>query len=103
MLLLKLSIDMAIQSEDLSVHALTSQLYIIMHTHKAPIYKISRSKAPKTQQICCYRHARKINGPFSLHDTGVYFGLRNNFANLRSFAKTSVPVESIIPWLVQST
>ena len=94
MLLLKLSIDMAIQSEDLSVHALTSQLYIIMHKEKAPIYKLSRSKAPKTQQIRHYRHARKTSGPFFLHNAGVYFSFRNNFSNLSSFVKVSVPVHN---------
>ena len=31
---------------------------------KAPIYKLSRSKAPKTQQICGYRNTRKTNELF---------------------------------------
>ena len=60
---------------------------------KAPIYKLSRSKALKTQQICHYRYAKKTSGLFLLYDTGVDF----NFANLDTFAKVSVPVESIIP------
>ena len=57
------------------------------------IYKLSRSKAPKTQQFCHYRHARKTSGLFLLYDVNS----RNNFANLGSFAKVSIPVGSIIP------
>ena len=57
---------------------------------------LSRSKAPKTQQICHYRHVRKTSQLFLLHDTGADFSCRCNFANLGSFAKVSVPVGSII-------
>ena len=53
---------------------------------------LSRSKAPKTQQICHYRHARKTSELFSLFNTGADFSLRNNFANSGSFAKVYVPV-----------
>ena len=63
---------------------------------KALIYKLSRSKAPKTQQIYNYRHARKNSGSCLLYDTGAAFSSRNNFANLGSFADVSVPVGSII-------
>ena len=66
---------------------------------KAPIYTLSRSKALKTQQICHYRYAKKTSGLFLLYDTGVDFSSRNNFANLDTFAKVSVSVESIIPWI----
>ena len=59
---------------------------------KAPIYRLSRSKAPKTQQICHYRHTRKTSELFLSFNTGVYFSLRNNLANSGSFAKVSVPV-----------
>ena len=59
---------------------------------KAPVYRLFRSKAPKTQQICHYRHARKTSELFSLFNTGVDFNLRNNFANSGSFAKVIVPV-----------
>ena len=31
---------------------------------KAPIYKLFRSKAPKTQQTYDYRHTRKTSGLF---------------------------------------
>ena len=65
---------------------------------KAPIYKLFRSKAPKTQQICHYRHARKTSGLFLLYNTSADFSSRNNFANLGSFAKFAVPVQSLIPW-----
>ena len=47
---------------------------------KAPVYRLSRSKAPKTQQICHYRHTRKTGELFLLFNTGVDFSLHNNFA-----------------------
>ena len=68
-----------------------------MCKEKAPIYKLSHSKAPKTQQICQYRHARKPSGLFLLYNTCVDFISRNNFAYLVSFAKVFVSVEAIIP------
>ena len=55
------------------------------------VYRLT-GKAPKTQQICHYRHARKTGELLLLFKTGVYFSLRNNFANSGSFAKVSVPV-----------
>ena len=61
---------------------------------KAPIYRLSRSKAPKTQQICNYRHARKTSGLFLLCD----FSSGKKIANLGFFAKVSFPVGCIIPW-----
>ena len=64
---------------------------------KVPIYRLSRSKAPKTQQI--YRHKTKTSGLFLLYSTGVNFSSRDNFANWGSLAKVSVPVQFIIPWL----
>ena len=64
---------------------------------KAPICKLSRSKALKTQQICDYRHATKTSELFLLYGTGVGFNSSNNFANLASFAKVSVPVQLILP------
>ena len=64
---------------------------------KAPVYRLSRSKAPKTQQICHYRRAEKTSAPFLLYDTAVDFSSRNDFANLGSFAIVSVPVETTIP------
>ena len=60
-----------------------------MRNEKSPIYKSSRSKATKTQQIRHYRDERKTNGLFLLHDTGISFNSRNNFPNLGSFAKIS--------------
>ena len=61
---------------------------------KAPIYRLSRSKAPKTQQIFHYKHRSKTSELFLLFNTGVDFSLRNNFANSGSFAKVSVPVHN---------
>ena len=61
---------------------------------KTPIYKLFRSKAPKTQQICYYKHTRKTGELFLLFNTGVDFSLHNNFANPGSFAKVSVPVHT---------
>ena len=58
-----------------------------MYKQKAPIYKLLRSKAPK------YRKFRLTD----IFETNVDFSSRSNFANLGSFAKVSVPVESIIP------
>ena len=51
------------------------------------VYRLSRSKAPKTQQICHYRHTRKTSELFLLFNTGVDFSLHNNFSNSGSFAK----------------
>ena len=53
-------------------------------------------KAPKTQQICHYRHATKTSG-LSLYDTSIGFNSRNNFANLGALAKVSAPLQFIIP------
>ena len=64
---------------------------------KTPIYKLSRSKAPETQQICHYRYERKTSELSLLYDTSVYFSSHNSFVNLGSLAKVSVPVGSIIP------
>ena len=78
-------------------HVNRSIVYNMMRKEKAPIHKLSRSKAPLTQQICHKRQARKTSWPFLLYNTGVDFSFRNNFANVGSFAKVSVPAESIIP------
>ena len=77
--------------------AIMSIIYLIMHKEKAPIYKSSRSKAAKTQQICHYRHVRKTCCLFMLHDTDAGVSSYGNFANLGSFAKVFVSVQSIIP------
>ena len=68
---------------------------------QTPIYNSSRSKVPKTQQTCGYKHTKKTSRPFSLYDTSVDLNSRNNFANLGFFTKTSVPAETIIPWINQ--
>ena len=82
----------------LTVHVETSLLYTFQRSvqahrsinlweEKAPIYGLSRRKAPKSQQICHYRHATKTIGLFLLYDTSVGFNFRNNFANLGFFAE----------------
>ena len=68
-----------------------------MHKENAPIYKLSCSKAPKTQQIFYYRHETKTRGYFLLYNTGIDFRFCNNFANVSSFSNVSVPVETITP------
>ena len=86
-----------------TVHARTSLLFtfqrfmqanrnINLWEEKAPVYRLSRGKAPKTQQNCHYRHTRKNWWNFLLFNTGVDFSFRNKFANAGSFAKVSVPV-----------
>ena len=59
---------------------------------KTPIYRLFRSKAPKTQQICHYKRTRKTSEFFLLFNAGVNFSIRNNFANSGPFAKVSVLV-----------
>ena len=61
---------------------------------KAPINRLSCSKAPTTQQIYHYRYTRNTSELFLLSSTGVDFSLSNNFANSGSFAKVSVPVRN---------
>ena len=59
----------------LTVHAKKSLLYTFQRSmqankninlwyEKAPIYKLSRRKAPKTQQVFHYKHTRKTSGLF---------------------------------------
>ena len=52
-----------------------------------------------TQNAANYRQATKTSGLFLLYYTGVGYNSRNNFSNLGSFAKVSVPLQSIISWL----
>ena len=59
---------------------------------KASVQRLSSSKAPKTQQICHYKHTRKTSELFLLFNTGADFSLCNNFANSGSCAKVSVPL-----------
>ena len=73
-----------------------------MRKEKAPIYKSSHSKAPKTQQICLYSHEKKTSSFFgrvigALSDWGIGFSSGNTFASVGSFVKVPVPVGSIIP------
>ena len=54
---------------------------------KSPIYKLSRSKSSKAQQVVGYKHTRKTSGLFLWYHTGVDFRSRNNFANVGSLQK----------------
>ena len=79
----------------LSVHVSSSQLYIIiMRKEKAPIYKLCSSKAPKTQQICHYNHARKTSICFVVRHEHQLLAPAIIFSNSGSFAKISVPIRS---------
>ena len=71
---------------------------IIMRKEKHLFASYLALKALKTQQLCHYRHARKTSRHVLLYVTGS----RNNCAYLGVFAKASVPVETIIPWLYQA-
>ena len=86
---------MTIQWQVLSMHALTSELYMLQCVNK----KYSSTccplaKHPKHNKIAVTNMREK---PVDLYRTGVNFSSRNNFANLGSLAKVSVPVQSIIP------
>ena len=58
---------------------------------------LSRSKAPKTQQICYYKHTRKTSELFLLCNTGIDFSLRNNFP----LQKFPILFIILIPWIDQ--
>ena len=73
------------------------EIYIYVRT-KHPFTSYPAEKHPK-QQTCGYRHTTKTSGLFYWHRTGADYSSHNNFANLGSFAKVSIPVGSIIPWL----
>ena len=69
----EVNIDMTIQSQVLSMHAIKSIQYVTMHEWKTP--KI-----------------QKVEGFMYMRTT------RENFAYSSSFAKVFAPVKSIIPW-----
>ena len=58
-----------------------------------------RIKAPKCNKFSYTSMWEKPVHFFSSLRTGVDFSSQNNFTNLVSFAKISVPVGSIIPWI----
>ena len=53
--------------------------------------QVTRSKAPKTQQLAATDIIEKPVG-FLWHRSGVDFCSWNNFTNLSSFSKVSIPV-----------
>ena len=60
---------------------------------------LCEEKAPKTHQICGYKHTRETSGPFSLYDTGVDFSPHNNFENIRFLCKSFRSCKTLILWL----
>ena len=64
---------------------------------KAPIYKL---KHPKHSKFAITDMWQKQVDFFLLYSTGADFSFRNNFANLGSFGKVSVPVQLIIPCII---
>ena len=69
-----------------------NHLYVLLYRHSIypAVKQPNHSKVPITDM------REKPVDLFLLHNTGVDFSSRNNFANLCSFAKDSVPVESNI-------
>ena len=63
---------------------------------KAPIYKLSRSKAPKAQLDECLKHPRKTSDFLVATSRKRNVSARKNAAYLGSRAKVSVLVQSII-------
>ena len=92
-----LSAPFIIQPQVLSVARFIELIiYIIMCKDKAPMYKSSRSKAPKTANLLL-QTCEKNQWLFWLRSIGVGFSSRNNFFNLDSFAKVSISVGFIVP------
>ena len=59
-------------------------------------------QSTQMQQTCGYRHTTKTSELFLLFNMGVDFSSRNNFPNLGSFAKVSIPVKkynSLVRWI----
>ena len=87
--------DMAIQSQTLSVHVLPSQLYILYGVNKKHLFtSYPAAKHKNTANLSlqtCDKNQRL------LHDTCINFSFRNNVADLGVFTKVLVPVGSIIP------
>ena len=68
----------------------------IYFSEKAPIYMLPGSKAPKCSKLGVTKIREKPVDFYYGTARGVGFSSRNNFTNLGSLAKVSVPVESII-------
>ena len=82
----------------LDMHAFTSLLYVLLQLYerKAPINILSRSKAPKTQQVERCQHARKASDVFCFYQPGRYISTHKLFAYWGFFAKVPVPVSFAI-------
>ena len=71
---------------------------IYIYTRKSTHSQVTSQQS--TQNKANLRlHTRKTSGPFFLYDTSVDFSSHNNFANIGSIAKVSIPVKTTIPWL----
>ena len=75
------------------MHTLTSLLYIVQQ--KAPIYMLSRSKAPKTQQVEHCQQPKKNEGFSSRHQLVRHISTHKIFAYSGFFSKVAVSVKSI--------
>ena len=65
---------------------------------KHPFTSYLAEKHPKRSKFAITDMRQKPVNLFLLYVTSVGFNSRNNFVNLGSFAKVSVPLKFIIPW-----
>ena len=93
----KLCIDMSIQSQVSNVHA----LHVLQCVNKKRLFTSYPAAKHQNTANLALKTTRKFSRLFVQYHTGGGFNSHNNFANLGSFAKISILVESIIPWYVQ--
>ena len=63
--------------------------------------QVTRSKAPKTQQICHYRHATKASGLFYCTTPASALAPAIILLIQVPLQKDSVPIQPVIPWIVK--
>ena len=90
---------MTIQSQALSMHALTSPLYMYAATRerKSPINRLSHSKILKTQQVEGLTHPKKASDFLVTAHRDSTFAPPENLAYISFFAKFFVSVKFLIP------
>ena len=88
----KSSINMAIRPQVLRARALSSQLYIYYNVQKSTHLQVIPQQSTQNTARLPLQTCEKSQQSFLLYNTGVAFSLRNNFADLGSFAKVSVLV-----------
>ena len=82
----KWNINMAIQSQILSMHVLTSQLYMLQHmSKKHPSTCCFAKKTLKTQQVEGFTHTIITNDFLSCYPLRWYVCAREDFASVRNF------------------